>query len=72
MASTHWHGTADTDQPHRLTYGTLEVAGLLGISDRSVRILLARGEIPSVRLGGRRLVRASDLDAYVTGLTPAE
>jgi len=70
MASTHIH-----DEPTRLprmTYGAREVAEVLGLSERTVRVLIAGGTIPSVRVGGRRLVRATDLDAYIAGLPAAE
>jgi excisionase family DNA binding protein len=44
-----------------------EAADLLHLSVRYVRILMARGEIPVVRLGRRTLIRRTDLDALVAG-----
>jgi excisionase family DNA binding protein len=43
-----------------------EAAHLLGVSSRFVRLLLARGQIPVVKLGRRRLLRRSDLDALIS------
>jgi|GEM_PF-4420061 len=37
----------------------------LGISERTLRDRLATGEIPSYRLGGRRLIAAHDVAEYV-------
>lgn len=45
-----------------------EVAASLGISRAKVYELLADGSLPSVKIGGCRRVRASDLIAYVNGL----
>jgi len=63
--------TPDHEHPNRLLLSAPEVAERLSLSERGVRVLIARGEIPSVRVGSRRLVRAGDLDAYVSGLAPA-
>jgi excisionase family DNA binding protein len=52
----------------RLLYPVPEAAGLLGISSAKLREKLAKGEVPSVRLDGRRLVAYAALVAYVNRL----
>ena len=42
-----------------------EAAAVLGISPRTLYPLAERGEVPSVKVGGRRLFRPSDLRAYL-------
>jgi len=42
-----------------------EAASLLRVSLRSVARLIARGELTSVRVGRRRLVRQRDLQALI-------
>jgi excisionase family DNA binding protein len=51
-----------------------EGARALGISERFARLLAARGDLPSVRLGRRRLLRRNDIDGIVArgGLMDAE
>ena len=39
-----------------------EIARLLGISERTVRRWIASGELPSVKVGGSRLVARADLE----------
>jgi excisionase family DNA binding protein len=38
----------------------------LGISRRWLEMEVARGALPTVRLGRRRLIRPADLDVYVS------
>ena len=45
-----------------------EAARALGISKSGVYNLLRDGVLPSVRLGGRTLIRAADLEKFVAGL----
>lgn len=70
MASIHEY-EREEPRPIRLLLSAPEVAERLSLSERGVRVLIARGEIPSVRVGSRRLVRSADLDRYVAGLAPA-
>ncbi|MGB8294778.1 MAG: helix-turn-helix domain-containing protein [Polyangia bacterium] len=42
-----------------------EAADMLAVSTRYIRVLLARGAIPVVRLGRRTLVRRTDVDAII-------
>jgi excisionase family DNA binding protein len=48
-----------------------EVAQRLGISRAKVYELFAQGQLPSVKIGGCRRVRAQDLAAYVNDLPTA-
>ena len=50
----------------RLAYSPAEVAAALGVCRQHVHNLIARGEIPSVKLGRRRLVRRAVLDALLS------
>jgi excisionase family DNA binding protein len=50
-------------------YPLAEVRTLLGgISTATLYRRLNDGSLPAVRLGGRRFVRAADLDALIDGL----
>ncbi len=60
--------TTQTQQsvPYREAYSVPEVAQLLGgASKRWVDELIATGELPSVKIGGRRLVARADLLAFI-------
>lgn len=48
-----------------------EVAGLLGIGRSTVYELLYKGELRSVKIGGSRRIRYSDLGEYVRYLDDA-
>jgi excisionase family DNA binding protein len=45
----------------RLAYAPTEAARLIGYSRTGFYLLLSSGEIPSLKLGRRRLIRRSDL-----------
>ena len=55
----------------RLVYTVTEAGELLGISRAFAYELVARGELPVVRLGRRRLVPKAALLALVSGGVPA-
>ncbi len=57
--------------PSRVLYSVRETAKLIAVSERSVYNLLERGELKSVRIGGRRLVRRDELDSFINRLTGA-
>jgi len=42
-----------------------EVAGLLRVSDKTIRRLITEGKLPSKKVRGKRLVRMSDLNALI-------
>lgn len=50
-----------------------EAAAMLHVSERYVRLIVARGQLACVRLGRRTLIRRADLDAVIArgGLTVA-
>ena len=54
---------------NRILLGKREVAGLVGLSVRSVERLIASGALPAVTVCGRTKVRRADLDAYVAQLS---
>lgn len=43
-----------------------QTAEVLSISQWTVRLYVKRGSIPSVKIGTRRLIRASDVDRLVS------
>ena len=45
------------------------VAALLGVSERTVRRWIAVGIIPSVKVGGTRLISMAELERHTRGLT---
>jgi excisionase family DNA binding protein len=53
------------EKPLRPLLDVNETAETLHISVRYVRALLARGDLPVVRLGRRTLVRRADLEAVI-------
>lgn len=56
----------------QLLISLAEAAVLIGIAPKTARNWLAQGRfpIPTVRVGGKRLVRVSDVEEYVAGLVP--
>jgi len=47
--------------------GIQHLADRLGLSRRTIHRILARGELPSLQIGRRRLVRLSDLREWLAG-----
>ncbi len=60
------------DIPYRELYPIAEAAVLLGISDTTVYRMADSGEIPTRRIGSRRLVPRKELMELIEGLPPAE
>lgn len=54
--------------PPRLAYPPAEVAELLGLGRSKVMVMIADGEIPSVKIGRARRVLHSDLVEYLERL----
>lgn len=52
-------------QESAITVTVARAAELLNLSPRSVAGYIASGELPSVKLGRRRLVRVKDLERFV-------
>jgi excisionase family DNA binding protein len=53
---------------HTPIYRVPEVARLLGCTEASVRHMIARGQLPARRQGGRVFVLAEDLREYLRAL----
>ena len=51
----------------RLAYAPAELADLLGVSRAWIYLRLDDGTIPSVKLGAKRLIRASVIEALLAG-----
>ncbi len=60
------------DRTDVLAVSVGEGAALMGISRAKLYELIARGEIPSIRLDGRRLVRVEALRAFLVKLETAQ
>ena len=58
----------DDDQPLRVK----TIAAWLGVSDKTVRRLINRLELKSIKMGGLRLVRRGDFMAYWEKLNQAQ
>jgi excisionase family DNA binding protein len=57
-------GTNDVDRPQLISVG--EAARVVNVSDNHIRNLIARGELPSVAVGRRRLVPRRAIDDLVS------
>ena len=68
---TTLHSTAQTPK-ERLVYTVAEAGALLGISRAFAYELVARGDLPVICLGRRRLVPKAALLALVGGDPPTE
>jgi excisionase family DNA binding protein len=55
----------------KLLYRVTEAGECLGVSRSKVYLLIRSGALPSVRIGGARRIRASDLQGYVDSLREA-
>ena len=54
--------TTQSSTPARMTYSVNEIAAILGVSRRTIYLLLDRGELNSRRIGGRQRITAAELD----------
>jgi excisionase family DNA binding protein len=72
-AGKNWHlQQNEVAMEDRLLYRVPEVAVILNISRSKVYELFSSGDLQSVKIDRIRLVRSSDLRAYVDGLRPAD
>lgn len=62
----------NADAVPRLCLTIPDVAEALGISARGVYTLAGRDGLPTVKLGGRRLVRVADLERWLAALPVAD
>jgi excisionase family DNA binding protein len=51
----------------RLAFGVQEVADALGVSRELVKHMIRTGELPSVKLGRRRLISRKALERFLAG-----
>jgi excisionase family DNA binding protein len=65
-------GVQVIDRADVLAVSVAEAAALMNISRAKLYELIARGEIPSIRVGGRRLVRVEALRAFLVKLETAQ
>ena len=49
----------------KLAYGIDDVAEMLSLGRTTVVALVSNGDIPSIKIGGRRLIPRRDLDEFV-------
>ena len=56
---------ADVPIVDRVAYSLAEVAGLTGLSISGLYLLIGRGELQSVRVGGRRLITREALNDFL-------
>jgi excisionase family DNA binding protein len=47
--------------------GISHLAERLGLSRRTIHRILSKGELPSLQIGRRRLIRLSDVGAWLSG-----
>lgn len=60
--------TSTTKRPHVITcmfVDTPTIAADLGVTTQTVRNLIARGEIPAIRIGSRLRVHRDEYEAYL-------
>jgi len=63
--STLGRMTNDAHPPTKLVFSIAEAAEALGVSDDLIYELTARGELPCVRLGRRKLIPAIAIQAVI-------
>ncbi len=54
----------------KLLYTPLEAAHALGVGRSTIYVLMANGELPSVRIGSSRRIPAEGLRRYILSLSP--
>ena len=57
---------ASSGEP-RLAFGIQEVADALGVSRELVKHMIRTGELPSVKVGRRRLISRKALERFLAG-----
>lgn len=73
LGSAEKSSSKDRTIPYRDAHEVSEVAVLLGgIGVRYVWTLIARGDLPSFKLGRRRMVAREDIDALIAKLKDDE
>ena len=57
--------TSSSTPPVRLALSMREAAQVAGLGFTTIRRVVQEGQLPTVRVGRRRLVRVSDLEAWL-------
>lgn len=60
-----WAPTAPPVIPQRLIYPTSETKRLLGISHNMLYILLQRGDLDGIKVGGKTAITAESIQRYI-------
>lgn len=55
----------------KLAFSVEEAADIIGISRRTIYELIRTGDLGSVKIGSRRLIRQSDITRFLDGLEAA-
>lgn len=64
--------TESEEQPkYKLAYCVEEAGDMIGISRRSIYELIRSGQLGSVKIGSRRLIRHTDLERFLAELDDA-
>ncbi len=58
--------------PDKIAFRIDEAVRASGLSRSSLYLLIASGEVPAIKAGGRRLILRTDLEAYFTRLKAGE
>jgi excisionase family DNA binding protein len=61
-------GITETREEPEAMLSVTTVAQRCDLSVRTIWELIARGDLPSIKIGNSRRVRESDLNAYIRGL----
>lgn len=64
MAQNIEKNSGETHLPGRLSYSIDEAAYALGLGRTMIYELIAKGQIKSIKVGNRRLIPTSALDAF--------
>ncbi|HOI56333.1 MAG TPA: helix-turn-helix domain-containing protein [Phycisphaerae bacterium] len=59
-------------RPAKLCLSVDDVGEVLGISRRGVYVLAERSGLPTIKLGGRRLIRRADLERWLASQPVAD
>ena len=58
--------------PHALAFSVPDAGAMIGVSRHVIDKAVREGRLPVVRLGGRKLIRRSDLQAMIDAATGVE
>jgi len=61
----------NVETAHRLAYSVEEAGQMIGLCRRTIYELMTSGQLRSVKIGRRRLVRHTDLVEFLARLEPA-